>query len=262
MSVISVIVVGAAGRMGSTLTRMIRESSDLVLAAVLERPGREREVADPGCPVGSDPTAVLAACPGAVLVDFTAPAATMETARLAAARGNPVVIGTTGLSRAQERELAALAEKSPLFLSPNMSVGINVLLDILPALTGLLGETYDVELMEIHHNRKKDAPSGTALRLLKALAGARGWDGEESARYCREGMIGERPQREIGVQSLRGGDVTGVHTVYYMGPGERLEISHHAHSRENFASGALRAVRWMHGREAGKLYSMQDVLHG
>jgi 4-hydroxy-tetrahydrodipicolinate reductase len=262
MSAISVIVMGAAGRMGSTVARAVLDSSDLVLAAALERPGREREAAAFGCPVGSDLASVLPSCPGAVVVDFTSPPVSVANARLAAACGNPAVIGTTGFSREQEAELAALAEKSPLFLSPNMSVGINVLLEILPELTRLLGETYDMEIMEIHHNRKKDSPSGTALRLLRTLAKARGWDAEETARYCREGLIGERPPKEIGVQALRGGDVAGVHTVYYMGPGERIEISHHAHSRENFANGALRAVRWLHGRQAGGLYSMRDVLRG
>ena len=119
---------------------------------------------------------------------------------------------------------------------------------------------YDVEMMEIHHNRKKDAPSGTALRLAECLAEAKDWSLAESACYHREGIIGERPAKEIGIQTLRGGDVVGVHTVYFMGPGERIEVTHQAHSRENFANGALRAIRWMHGRAPGKLYSMQDIL--
>lgn len=123
-------------------------------------------------------------------------------------------------------------------MSPNMSVGINVLLDILPKLTAMLGADYDTELMEIHHNLKKDAPSGTALRLAEAVAEGKKTKLEDVACYHREGIIGERPANEIGIQTLRGGDVVGVHTVYYMGAGERIEITHHAHSRENFAGGA------------------------
>ena len=169
-------------------------------------------------------------------------------------------MGTTGFSEEEKTELARIAENTPLFWSPNMSVGVNVLLKVLPELTRLLGPDYDVEMMEIHHNRKKDAPSGTALRLAECLAEAREWSLAESARYHREGIIGERPVKEIGIQTLRGGDVVGLHTVYFMGPGERIEVTHQAHSRENFANGALRAVRWMHGRAPGRLYSMQDIL--
>lgn len=261
---VSVIVMGAAGRMGSTIARLVDEAPDLTLAAVLERSGHENKLAAwAGSPVriASDPAAVLPDLPGAVVVDFTAPEATLSTARLAAAHGNPMVVGTTGLNEAQKAELAELAARTPLFLSPNMSVGINVLLDVLPELARLLGDAYDVELTEIHHKLKKDAPSGTAVRLAEALAEAKGWDPAETSRYCREGIIGERPQREIGVQAVRGGDVVGVHTVYFLGPGERIEVTHHAHSRENFANGALRAVRWLATRNPGRLYSMQDVLH-
>lgn len=262
---VSVIVMGAAGRMGSTIARLALESEGLTLAAVLERPGHEDRLteyqADPSVRIANALSDVLPSLPGAVVVDFTAPEATMNTARLAAAHGNPMVIGTTGLTDNQKAELETLAGKTPLFLSPNMSVGVNVLLDVLPQLTKLLGDAYDVELTEIHHNRKKDAPSGTAVRLAEALADAKGWDLAETGRFCREGIIGERPHREIGVQAVRGGDVVGVHTVYYLGPGERIEVTHHAHSRDNFANGALRAVRWLAGQKPGRLYSMQDVLH-
>ncbi len=257
-----VIVMGAAGRMGSTIARLVSEAPDLELAAVLERPGHEQALAAYPCRQSVDLAALLPELPGAVLVEFTAPEPSLEHARLAAQRGNPMVIGTTGFSDGQKAELERLAAQSPLFLSPNMSVGVNVLLDILPELTRLLGDAYDVEMSEIHHNRKKDAPSGTALRLAEALAEAKGWNLKDTARCCREGIIGERPREEIGIQTLRGGDVVGVHTVYYMGPGERIEVTHHAHSRENFANGALRAVRWMHGKKPGPLYTMKDVLRG
>lgn len=262
---VSLIIMGAAGRMGSTLARLADEAPDLDVAAVLERPGHEAGLAawgTRGARVDTDPAAAMDGLPGAVVVDFTAPDATMNTARLAAARGTPMIIGTTGLTDADKAELGRLAKHAPLFLSPNMSVGINVLLEVLPELTRLLGDAYDVELAEIHHNRKKDAPSGTAVRLAEVLAEARNWKLDEVACYGREGMAGERPHAEIGVHAVRGGDVVGVHTVYYMGPGERIEVTHHAHSRENFANGALRAARWLAGQKPGRLYSMQDVLHG
>ena len=141
-----------------------------------------------------------------------------------------------------------------------MSLGINVLLRVLPDLVRLLGDDYDLEIMEIHHNRKKDSPSGTALRLAECLAEAKDWDLEDTACYHREGIIGERPKKEIGLQTLRGGDVVGVHTVYCLGPGERIEINHQAHSRENFAQGALRAAARLREQNPGKLYSMVELL--
>ncbi len=140
-----------------------------------------------------------------------------------------------------------------------MSIGVNVLLRILPQLTKTLGPDYDMEIVEIHHNRKKDAPSGTALMLGEALAEARDWDFEACKKTCREGMTGERPKMEIGIQAVRGGDVAGVHTVYFFGPGERIEVTHQAHGRENFAMGALTAAKWLKNQKAGKLYSMQDM---
>ncbi len=260
---IPVIVMGAAGRMGSTLVRLVRESGDLRLAGAVERRERTEDVGDPGCPVTTELSALLGPGGGQegkpVIIDFTAPAASLATARLAAEFGVAHVIGTTGFSAEERAQLETLAVATPIFWSPNMSVGVNVLLKVLPELTRLLGEDYDIEMSEIHHNKKKDSPSGTALRLAESLAGARDWKLEETARYCREGIIGERPKKEIGIQTLRGGDVVGVHTVYYFGPGERIELTHQAHSRENFANGALRAVRWLHGKTPGRLYSMQDI---
>lgn len=256
---IPVIVMGAAGRMGATLVRMVREAADLRLAGVVERKEKIAELSSLDCPAEADLASLLEQVQKPVIVDFTAPTASLATAKEAANAGAAHVIGTTGFSMQDREELEDLARKIPLFWSPNMSVGINVLLKVLPELTRLLGEDYDLEMTEIHHNKKKDAPSGTALRLAECLAEARGWPLAETACYHREGIIGERPHKEIGIQTLRGGDVVGVHTVYFMGPGERIELTHQAHSRENFANGALRAVRWLHGRPAGRLYSMQDV---
>ena len=258
-----VIIMGAAGRMGAILARLVEEAGDLTLAAVLERPEAEARLAGfaaSGVLVSSDIRSVLPKCPGAVIIDFTAPKASMLNARAAAENGNPIIIGTTGFSEEQIAELTALAEKSLVFRSSNMSVGINVIMDILPQLTALLGEAYDVEMTEIHHNKKKDAPSGTALLLAEPLLKARGLSSAD-INTNRFDVREPRKHDEIGIQSLRGGDVVGVHTVYYMGPGERIELTHHAHSRENFANGALRAARWISSQTPGRVYNMQDVLH-
>ena len=256
---IPVIIMGAAGRMGATLVGLVRANAEFTLVGVVERQERIAAIASCDCPAETDVAVLLQQHPKAVIVDFTSPASSLATARAAAQTGAAHVMGTTGLSEAERAELAELAKKTPLFWSPNMSVGVNVLLKVLPELTRLLGSGYDLEMMEIHHNRKKDAPSGTALRLAECLAEAKDWPLAETACYHREGIIGERPAKEIGIQTLRGGDVVGVHTVYYFGPGERIEVTHQAHSRENFANGALRAVRWLHGRAPGKLYSMRDI---
>lgn len=256
---VSVVVMGASGRMGATIANLAQEQG-MTLAAVLERPEKVEALARWDCLAGSDPDAVYPQVSGAVIIDFTAPEASLVNARAAVRHGNPIVIGTTGFTAEQKAELDALAEKGRIFWTPNMSVGVSVLLELLPELVEMLGPDYDLEMVELHHNRKKDSPSGTALRLAEALASARDWDLKDVACYHREGIIGERPKKEIGVQAIRGGDVVGVHTVYFMGPGERIEVTHHAHSRENFAQGALRAARWLQDQSAGKVYAMSDIL--
>ena len=200
----------------------------------------------------------LAENPGAVVVDFTAPESSMELVRSCGKHSCKAVLGTTGFSREQTRELEELAQKTPIFWAPNMSVGINVLLEILPKLGALLGPDYDLEISEIHHKHKKDAPSGTAVKLARIMAELRGWD-EGALRYARQGMIGERPEKEIGVQSIRGGDVVGEHTVYFMGPGERIDLTHRVYSRNTFAQGALRAAKWLCTKSPGRIYSMPDL---
>lgn len=258
---IPVVVMGGAGRMGSTITRFVREDAALRLVGRVEQAARLADLVPvEGCVDGADLDAVLAKTGQPVIIDFTSPGSTVATARVAAKHGAAQVIGTTGLEGEELAELRSLARTMRLFWAPNMSVGITALLKILPILTRVLGEEYDMEMVDIHHNRKKDSPSGTALRLAEVMAEARGWNLEDTARYCREGIIGERPQKEIGIQALRGGDVVGVHTAYFLGPGERIEVTHQAHSRDNFAQGAIRAAKWLAGREPGKLYSMEDVL--
>ena len=257
---VSIVVTGAAGRMGSTICRMVADDPNLKLVAVVERPGKESGLVSWDALKGTSLNEILPQVPGTVIIDFSAPEASVCNAKIAAKHGNALVIGTTGLSAEQKDEIAAEAAKTPVFWSPNMSIGVNVLLAILPKLAQALGESYDMEIMEIHHKLKKDSPSGTALRLAEALAEARDWELDEVGQYHREGIIGERPHKEIGVQTLRGGDVVGVHTVYFLGPGERIEINHQAHSREMFAKGAIRAAIWLASQKPGKLYAMPDML--
>lgn len=265
---IRTVITGVAGRMGSTLVRMIRDAPDLALAGGLERKGSDAVGRDAGTvaglsgplgvPVGDDLAAALEAGGGELVIDFTGPEASLAHARTCAARGVPLVIGSTGFTAEGKAEVAALAARIPIVLAPNMSVGVNVVLEVAAELARALGESYDVEIVEAHHRMKKDAPSGTALRLAEDIARALG-RGRSSFRLAREGQVGERPAGEIGIQSLRGGDVVGEHTVFFYGEGERVELTHRATSRDQFARGALRAGRWVVGREPG-LYDMQDVL--
>ena len=170
-----------------------------------------------------------------------------------------MVIGTTGFSNPELAELKAFAAKIPCVFSPNMSIGINVLVNTIGKIAKALGETYNIEVVEAHHNKKKDAPSGTALKLAEALADGMGWNLQEVGVYARHGITGERKTREIGMQTIRAGDIVGDHTVLFGGPGERIEITHRAHTRDTFARGALRAAEWVVQQPPG-LYSMGNVL--
>lgn len=260
---IGLVVLGAKGRMGRTVCNIAMADSKVALVGVVDLDENFAEADRWGCPIGVDIKEALGRVPNVkntVIIDFTAPGSSLEAARVAARVGAGHVIGSTGFTEAERAELEELAKLTPIFLSSNMSIGLNAILQVLPELARALGEDYDVEIMEIHHNRKKDSPSGTALTLAESLSGARGLKLDECACYSREGLVGERPHNEIGVQALRGGDVVGVHTVYFLGPGERVEVTHHAHSRETFAQGALRAAKWLIRQKPGKLYSMKDML--
>ncbi|PIE68680.1 MAG: 4-hydroxy-tetrahydrodipicolinate reductase [Deltaproteobacteria bacterium] len=259
MRTVPVIIMGAKGRMGSILCRMAEDDPDLTLAGLVERKDWQQDLERFACPVVEDVDKLMA-IPGAVIIDFTLPRVTLDTAAKAAKHSVPMIIGTTGFTPEEQARLDDLADKVPLFLAPNMSVGIYALLRCLPDLVRILGQNYDLEVMELHHRHKKDAPSGTALKLAECLARARDKTLEEVGTFSRHGMIGERNQGEIGVQALRGGDVVGDHVVYCLGPGERLEVTHRAHSRETFASGALRAAKWIGSQKPGKLYGMEDML--
>lgn len=254
-----VIIMGGCGRMGATLIRLAQHDPELNVKAIIERSERLGELESMDCIVSADLDAVLPQSPRAVVVEFTSPEATLDHVAICKRHGNPMVIGTTGLKAEQLAIVQEAATKVPLLLAPNMSVGVNVLLKVLPMLVEMLGPAYDMEMMEIHHNRKKDAPSGTALKLAECMAQARGWVYDEVKRHARDGIIGERPQKELGVATLRGGDVVGDHTAYFFGPGERIEVTHRAHSRETFAQGALRAAKWLAGKNPERLYNMGDL---
>lgn len=257
---IKIVVNGVKGRMGSTVARLVQEDASLELAGVVEKKDRLKDLEKYACFFGSNLSDILLKTGKCVVIDFTSPEASMDVALQCSQNKAAAVMGTTGFTRDQLEQLEKLAAENPLFWAPNMSVGINVLLRLLPELLSLLGDRYDLELMEIHHKFKKDAPSGTAIKLAQVLADSRGLNLEEHGVFARKGIIGQRKQNDIGVQTLRGGDVIGEHTVYFLGPGERIEITHRAHSRETFAQGAIRAAKWMSAKNPGRLYNMADML--
>ncbi|HOJ15082.1 MAG TPA: 4-hydroxy-tetrahydrodipicolinate reductase [Deltaproteobacteria bacterium] len=259
-------VVGIGGRMGSAVGRLVLAERDLELAGALEAPSHPFVGRDAGEVLGVGAVGVRvsgqvdeAFGPCDCIVDFSLPAVTLGVARYASGARKAMVIGTTGFTDEEKRVLEACAQRVPIVLSPNMSVGVNVLLRVVEELGRVLDDTYDAEIVEAHHRMKKDAPSGTALALAQALAQGRGVELSQRARFSRQGIIGERPVGEIGIQTVRAGDIVGDHTVIFAGPGERIEITHRAHTRENFARGAVRAALWITSRPAG-LYTMKDVL--
>src|SRR6267378_3638526 len=262
----SVVVAGAAGRMGNRIVACLADTPGLRLVAALEAPGHPSLGADAGelagvrkagIAVGADAAAAIT--PDRVLIEFSVPEASLDHLRLVAKSGARAVIGTTGFSAAQRAEIGELARRAAILLSPNMSVATNVAFKLLATMAKALGDEYDVEITETHHRFKKDAPSGTALRMAEVVAAALGRDLDQVAVYGRQGLPGERPKREIGILSLRSGDVVGEHTVSFGTLGERLELTHRAHSRDTLAHGALRAARFIVDRAPG-LYSMADVL--
>lgn len=259
-------VVGVGGRMGSLIARVILEDPETDLAGALESPSHPAVGRDAGEVLGHGTLGVKVSAvmeeafgPCDCIIDFTFPEVTLGIARYASGAGKSVVVGSTGFTEDQKRTMASYAGKVPMVLSPNMSIGVGVLFRLVRMAAGLLDEGYDAEIVEAHHRMKKDAPSGTALALAQCLAEGRGVDLEGRLRCERCGMTGARPEGEIGIQAVRAGDIVGEHTVMFAGGGERIEITHRAHTRENFARGAVRAARWLAGKRPG-LYTMADVL--
>lgn len=261
-----VVVAGAAGRMGCRVLACLQGTKDLRPVGALEFKGHPAQGRDAGevagvgrlgVAISDDPVCLLTR--DRILIEFSVPNATMEHLRIAAESGARAVIGTTGFGAAEREEIQALARRIPILLSPNMSVGVNLAFTLLARMAAALGNDYDVEITEIHHRGKKDAPSGTALRMAEIIAQALGRDLQQVAVYGRQGMTGERTRDEIGILSLRSGDVVGEHTVSFGSLGERIELTHRAHSRDTFARGAIRAARFI-ANAVPALYSMEDVL--
>jgi len=261
-----VAIVGAAGRMGRALVEAVAENSETVLGAASVRRGSSLVGADAGDLAGIGKLQVnctdsLESVVGDldVIIDFTTPETSIELLSFCVRHQKALVIGTTGFSDEQKQAISVAGGSIPVVFAPNMSVGINLLLNILSLMAKTLGDDYDVEIIETHHRFKKDAPSGTALRLGEVVADALSRDLKECAVYGREGITGEREAKAIGFETIRAGDVVGDHTVLFATQGERIEITHKASSRMTFAKGAVKAAAWLQGRRAG-VYDMQDVL--
>ena len=263
----AIAVHGAAGRMGRTLLEILLDDPQARVVAAVDRQGHAALGQDAAVLIGRpEPLRVQltedidkALAQAQVVIDFSSPAATVTLLERCIAARVPAVVGTTGMEQAGESALRALAEVAPVVAAPNFSIGVNVLWALAERAVKLVGAEFDLEIIDIHHKHKVDAPSGTALRLAEVAANARGLDPKHSSIHGRSGQVGARRAEEIGVHALRGGDVIGDHTLMLAGPGERLEITHRAHARHIFARGAVRAAHWVVNRSPG-LYGMADVL--
>jgi 4-hydroxy-tetrahydrodipicolinate reductase len=260
---VRLIITGACGRTGSAILKLAVADSDFMVTHVLEAKGHPlvgTNIAVPGIigaslPLETDFESIIA--DGDVIIDFTEPDSSLLHFRIATKHGRAIIVGTTGFSSRMQSEMRGTAG-SRAVISPNMSIGVNLLFNLAQRAAQVLGPDYDTEIVEMHHNRKKDAPSGTALRLKEVITNtdqSRAWIEVTG----RQGIVGERRPNEIGVLAVRAGDIVGEHTVYFVGSGERVEITHRAYSRDNFARGALAAAKWIVGRPEG-IYDMNDVL--
>ena len=265
MDKIKIAVAGSSGRMGRALLEGVAQADDLALHAALEHGGStllgrdagELFGAPCGVKISADVAAVLQGAD--VLIDFTRPEGTLHHLDICRKLGVNIVIGTTGFNAQQKAQLGAAAQDIGIVFAPNMSVGVNLVFKLLETASRVLAQGYDIEIIEAHHRHKVDAPSGTALGMGEVIAKTLGRDLAQCAVYGREGVTGERDPSTIGFATVRGGDIVGDHTVMFAGTGERIEITHKASSRANFALGALRAARFLKTHPAG-MYDMQDVL--
>jgi 4-hydroxy-tetrahydrodipicolinate reductase len=263
---VKAIVMGVAGRMGGRIVHMMDAADGIELVGAVESPGQAAVGQDVGQVVGLPATGITVVDSLAqvldqaqVVIEFTHPEPSLTHLREVADAGKAMVLGTTGFSPPQLAEIQALASRVHLVFAPNMSVGVNLMFKVVADVAQVLSEGYDVEIVEAHHRLKKDAPSGTAIKLGQVIAHALDRELEQVGVYSRHGIIGQRTDEEIGIQTVRAGDIVGEHTVLFGGMGERLEIIHRAHSRDNFARGAVRAAQWVVSQPPG-LYDMQDVL--
>lgn len=257
-AVIRVVVAGAGGKMGQTLIESVRADKSLVLAAAFDVKGSPAAGTSlGGIKVGSDAGKAIAA--GDVLIDFTRPEGTIGHLEVCARLGKSIVIGTTGFSDPLRKAILQAGRKIPIAMSPNFAVGVNAVFKLAAVAAQILGDDFDVEIVEAHHRNKVDAPSGTALKLGEIIAAALKRDLKKVARHGREGDTGARPARQIGFHAIRGGDIVGEHTVIFAGAGERVEVTVRSQSRMTYALGALRAARFLRDKRPG-LYDMNDVL--
>jgi 4-hydroxy-tetrahydrodipicolinate reductase len=265
---VKVCIAGAAGRMGQRLIHLSQEDADLELVLSLEHSGHDWIGKDVGlvCGLNREIGAPVARtlCPKSgveVIIDFTVHSAATERAEEAAKLGVPIVIGTTGMSDEEKQRIAAAAKKIPIIHSPNYSVGVNVLFQAATMVAKTLGDGYDIEIVEAHHNQKIDAPSGTALGLAEAITKGLNRNLKDIAIYGRHGLTGKRKPKEIAIHAVRMADVVGEHTAYFAIGGERVELTHRASSRDTFARGALRAAKWLVQNKKGPgMYTMPEVL--
>lgn len=261
---IKIAIAGAAGRMGRTLIEAVDDSASLTLTNPFEHHASERVGADAGelAGIGSRGVPITSAIDANdfdVLIDFTVPAVSLEHARWCQANNRRIVIGTTGLSDDEQQQLSEMGSSAPIVYAPNMSVGVNLTLKLLDLAARTLGDDVDIEVIEAHHKHKVDAPSGTALKMGEVMATALNRDLNTDGVFVRHGQTGARPEKAIGFATIRAGDIVGEHTVLFATAGERVEITHKATNRMNFAAGAVRAAIWLAGQPVG-LYGMDDVL--
>jgi 4-hydroxy-tetrahydrodipicolinate reductase len=250
---VRVAIAGASGRMGLALLEAAAQTEGVMLGAAIDLAASTWG----GVSIGTDVRSALGNSD--VLIDFTRPAGTMEHLAQCLAAKRSIVIGTTGFDPEQLAEVRNAAKRIAIVMAPNMSIGVNVALKLVEMAAHALGPDFDVEVFEMHHRKKVDAPSGTALKLGEVAAKARGAQIDRDGVFARHGVTGERKAGSIGFSVARGGDIVGDHTVYFAGPGERIEITHRSSSRATYAQGAMRAAKWLAGRAPG-LYTMDDVL--
>jgi 4-hydroxy-tetrahydrodipicolinate reductase len=263
---IKVIVCGGCGKMGSKVAQLIYQNKDMGLIGIIESPSHPDKGKNWGMSVGLGKTGVIITDnleeiiqKADQIVEFTNPKVSLQHLEIISKYKKAMIVGTTGFSPEDIERISKLAQDVPFLFSPNMSLGVNLLFKLAAETAAALGDDYDIEIVEAHHRFKKDAPSGTAKKLAQEIAKAKEVNLDEVAIYGREGIIGERKKGEIGIHSIRSGDITGEHTVMFTALGERLELTHKAHSRDTFAYGTIQAIKFMDGKPAG-FYEMKDVL--
>ena len=263
---IKVIVCGGCGKMGSKVAQLIYQDKDMGLIGIIESPSHPDIGKDWGIAVGMGENGIIVKDNleeiiqnSDQIVEFTSPQVAIQHLKIVSKHKKAMIMGTTGFSPEEIKEINKLAQGTPFLLSPNMSLGVNLLFKLATETAAALSDDYDIEIVEAHHRFKKDAPSGTAKKLAQEIAKAKGVSLDKVAIYGREGMTGERKRGEIGIHSIRGGDIAGEHTVMFTALGERLELTHKAHSRDTFAYGTIQAIKFMKGKPPG-FYEMKDVL--